>query len=153
MWCFPFPIYICGIKFLTWLHYWSYFWHSNKSGYCSLYIQFYKLLWLWFYVYFFLNLGFYYNAVEYRHKYHNMQHISIRKNPCFIVYTTTSRENLPSIMSKLRVSVQPAKPASPIRLLCEELPKVYVYSAQKIFTTFCVPFPNRMSHFKILAMP
>ena len=52
--------------------------------------------------------------------------------------------------SGLRVSVQPA---SPIRLLCEELPNVYVFSAHKMFTTFCAPFPNRISHFKILAMP
>ena len=55
--------------------------------------------------------------------------------------------------SGLRVSVQPAKPASPIRLLCEELSNVYVFSAHKMFTTFCAPFPNRISHFKILAMP
>ena len=63
-WCCPFPIDICGIKFLIWLRYWSCFRHSNKTGYCFLHIQFYKLLWLWFYVDFFLNLGFYYNAVE-----------------------------------------------------------------------------------------
>ena len=63
-WCCPIPIYICGIKFLIWLRYWSSLWHSDKSGYCSLYIQFYKLLWLWFYVDFFLNFEFYYNAVE-----------------------------------------------------------------------------------------
>ena len=31
------PLYICGIKFLIWLHYWSCFRHSNKNGYCSLY--------------------------------------------------------------------------------------------------------------------
>ena len=55
--------------------YWSCFRHSDKSGYCSLYIQFYKLFWLWFYVDIFLNLGFYYNDVEYRHKYHNKQDI------------------------------------------------------------------------------
>ena len=30
----------------------------------ALYIQFYKLFWLWFYVDFFIKLGFYYNAVE-----------------------------------------------------------------------------------------
>ena len=41
-----------------WLRYWSCFRHSNKSGYCSLYIQFYKLLWLWFHVAFFLNSEF-----------------------------------------------------------------------------------------------
>ena len=59
-----FFIYICVIKFLIWLRYLCYFRHSDKSGSCSLYIQLYKLLWLWFYVDFFLNLGFYYNAVE-----------------------------------------------------------------------------------------
>ena len=42
------------------------------------------------------------------------------------------------------MSVQPVKPASPIRLLYEELPKVYVFSARKIFTTFCGSFPNRI---------
>ena len=57
--CYRFPIYICGITFLIWLHYLSYFPHSDKNGSCSLYNQLYKLLWLWFYVDFFLNLGFY----------------------------------------------------------------------------------------------
>ena len=45
------------------------------------------------------------------------------------------------------MSVQPVKqvkPASPIRLLYEELPKVYVFSAHEIFTTFCASFPNRI---------
>ena len=28
-----------------------------------------------------------------------------------------------------------------------------MFSAHKIFTTFCVPFPNRISGFKVLAMP
>ena len=42
----------------------------------------------------------------------------------------------------LRVSVQPAEPAIPIRFLYEELPNVYVFSAHKMFTTFCAPFPN-----------
>ena len=50
------------------------------------------------------------------------------------------------------MSVQPAKPASHIRFLYEELPNVHVVSAHKMFTTFCAPFPNRISHFKILAM-
>ena len=63
MWCCLFPIYICGIKFLIWLRYWSCF---RNSGYCSLYIQFYKLFWLWFYVDVFLNLRFYYNTVKCR---------------------------------------------------------------------------------------
>ena len=93
------------------------------------------------------------NAVEYRHRYRNRHHISKRKNPFFIVYTTASPEEPPSVTSRLRVSVQPAKPASPIRLLCEELSKIYVFSAHKIFTTFCAPFCNRISDIKILAMP
>ena len=140
MWCCPFPVYISGIKFEIWLHYWSCSRHSDKSGYCSLFIQFYKLLWLWYLVDFFLNWRFYYNAVEYRYKYLNTQHTSIRKNLCFIVYTTASPEEPPSVTSGLRVSVQPAKPASPIRFLCQQLPKVYVFSADKIFTTFCAFF-------------
>ena len=51
------------------------------------------------------------------------------------------------------MSVQPAKPPLPIRLLYEELPKDYVLSAHKIFTTFFALFPDRISHFKFLAMP
>ena len=102
---------------------------------------------------FFLNLGFYYNAVEYRHKYLNRQHISIRKTLCSIVYMTASPEEPPLVTSGLRVSVQPAKPASPIRFLYEELPNVYVFSAHKMFNTFYAPFPNRISNFKIQAMP
>ena len=51
------------------------------------------------------------------------------------------------------MTIQPAKPASPIRLLCEQLPNVYVFSADKIFTTLCAPFSDRISHFKILDMP
>ena len=62
-------------------------------------------------------------------------------------------EEPPSVTSGLRVSVQPAKPGPPIRPLCEELPKVYVLSAHNIFMTFCVSFPDRISRFKILAMP
>ena len=46
----------------------------------------------------------------------------------------------PSVTSGLRVSVQLAKPALPIRFLYEELPNVYVFSANKMFTTFCAPF-------------
>ena len=91
---------------------------------------------------FFLNLGFYYNAIEYRHKYLNRQHIRKRKNPCFIIYTTASPAGPHSVTSGLRMSVQPVKPASPIRLLYKELPKVYVFSAHSIFTTFCASFPN-----------
>ena len=51
------------------------------------------------------------------------------------------------------MSVQPAKPASPTRLLYEELPKALMFFAHEIFTTFCAPFPNRISKFEILAMP
>ena len=70
-----------------------------------------------------------------------MQHISKRKNSYFIVYTKASPAGPPSVTSGLRMSVQPVKPASPIRLLYKELPKVYVLFARKIFTTFCA-FPN-----------
>ena len=52
-----------------------------------------------------------------------------------------------------RVSVQAAKPAFPIRFLYKELPKVDVFSANKMFTIFCAPFPDRISRFKIMAMP
>ena len=38
------------------------------------------------------------------------------------------------------MSVQPPKSASPIKFLCEELTIVDVFSARKIFTTFCAPF-------------
>ena len=109
-----------------------------------------------FMVIFFLNLGFYYSNVKYRqkwHKYHNSQRTSKRKNSCFIVYMTASPAETPSVTSRLRVSVQPAKPALPIRFLCEELPNIYVFSAHKMFMTFCAPFLNRVSHFKILPMP
>ena len=64
-----------------------------------------------------------------------------------------SPAGIPSVTSGLKVPVQPAKPASSIRFLCEELPKVYVFSARKIFTIFCAPFRNQISHFKVLAIP
>ena len=51
------------------------------------------------------------------------------------------------------MSVQPAKPALPIRVLYEEIPNAYVFFAHTIFTTFCAPFPKRISHLKILVMP
>ena len=74
------------------LRYWSYFRRSDKRGY-SLYIQFNKLL--WFYVDFFSNLGFYYNDVEYRHKYHNRQRISIRKTSLlYSIYDDDTRRDL-----------------------------------------------------------
>ena len=59
----------------------------------------------------------------------------------------------PTVTSGLRVSVQPAKPALPIRFLYEKLAKVYVFFAHKMFTTFYVLFPTRISHLKILAVP
>ena len=66
---------------------------------------------------------------------------------------TASPAEAPSVTSGLRVSLQPAKPASLIRFLYEELPNVTnVFSAHKMFTTFCAHFPDRISHFKILAM-
>ena len=71
------------------------------------------------------------------------------KEKILALYTTASPEEPPSMKTELRVLVQPT---SPIRLWCEESPKFYVFSAQKILSTFCVPFPNCISHFKILAM-
>ena len=59
----------------------------------------------------------------------------------------------PSVTLGLGVSIQAAKPVSHIRLLYEELPKLYVFTAHKMFLTFCAPFSNRTSRFKILAMP
>ena len=66
---------------------------------------------------------------------------------------TLSPAETPTETSGLRESVQPAKLALPIRFLYEELPNVYLFSAHKIFMTFCAPFANRISCFKILAMP
>ena len=54
---------------------------------------------------------------------------------------TASPAETPSVTSGLKVSVQPVKPALPIRFLYEELPNVYVFSAHKMFTTFCAAFP------------
>ena len=64
-----------------------------------------------------------------RHQHLNRQHISKRINHRFIVYTRTSPAGSPM---RLRMSVQPAPP---IRLLCDYLPKIYVFSEHKIFTT------------------
>ena len=75
------------------------------------------------------------------------------EKPCFILYVTASSTEPPSVTSGLRVSVQLAKPALPTRFLYEELPNVFVFSVHKMFTTFSAPFPNRISHFNILAMP
>ena len=72
---------------------------------------------------------------------------------CFIVYMMASPPETPSVTSELRVSVQPAQPDLPIRFLYKELSNVRVFSAHKMFTTFCAPFSNRICRFKILAMP
>ena len=83
-----------------------------------------------------------------------MQCISIRKTSLlYSIDTTASPAESPSVTLELRVSIQPAKPDSPVRLLCEELPSVYVFFAHMMFTIFYAPFPNRISHFKILALP
>ena len=79
-------------------------------------------------------------AVEYRHKYLNRQHISTRKNSCFMLYMTTSSEEPLSVTSGLRVSIQPAKPAPLISVLGEQLSKSYVFYAQEIFLFFVLLF-------------
>ena len=68
---------------------------------------------------------------------------------------TASPAESSSVTSGLIMSVQLAKPASPIKFLYEQLPNVYVFSAHKsiMFSTFCVSFSDRISHFKILTMP
>ena len=150
MWCCPFPIYICVITFF-WLRYWSCFPHSDKSG--KLFIIFH-----WGHIrpsYFQTNVLSkinFTNCYNYGFvKYSNRQRISIRKNSLlYSTYMTASPEEPPSVTLRLRVCVQPA---SPIRTLCDQLRKVYVFSPHKIFTNFCAPFPNRISHFKILTMP
>ena len=67
-----------------------------------------------------------------------------------MVKMTASPKEPPSVTSELRMAVQPALPIS---FLYEELPKVYMLFEHKMFTAFCAPFPNRISYFKILAMP
>ena len=79
-----------------------------------------------------------------------------RQKSAYILNTTASLAESLSVTSELRVSVQPAKPASPIRLLCKELPKAYVFSVHtvKLSQLFVLLFdPHRTSHFKVLAMP
>ena len=61
--------------------------------------------------------------------------ISAKKNPCFIIYVSVSPAESPSITPGLRMSVQPAKPASSIGHLNEQYRKVYAFSLSKIFTT------------------
>ena len=70
-------------------------------------------------------------------KYLNMQRISKRKTSLlYSIDTTASPTDSSSVTLGLRVGVQPAKPDSPVRLLCDQLAKVYVFSAHKIFTIF-----------------
>ena len=160
--CCPFPIYICGIErsfdaqFVLfpaqrqkrlWFpqNYSPYFNGSLSRGVIfkqmfsvNSVLQIVMVMILFFD--FFLNLGLFYNAVQYRHEYLNKQHISKRKNPCFVVSTTASPSGPPSVTSVLRMSVRPIKPASPFRLLCEQLPKVYVFSAIRFSLHFVLLF-------------
>ena len=53
----PFHIYICCVKFLIWLRYWSCFRHSDKSGYCSLSIFSFTNCYGHVFLFFFLKLG------------------------------------------------------------------------------------------------
>ena len=55
-------------------------------------------------------------------------------------YMSASPAGPPSVTSGLKMSIQPAKPASPIEHLTEQQRKCYVFSAHNIFTTWCVPF-------------
>ena len=86
-------------------------------------------------------------------KYLNRQHISKKTSLHYNIDTTSSPTEFPSVMLGLRVLVQPAKPDLSVRLLCNQLPNVYAFSAHKILIIFCAPFPNRISHFKILVVP
>ena len=59
-----------------------------------------------------------------------------------LAYITASPAETQSVTLGLRVSIHSAKPALPIRFLYEELPNVFVFSAHKMFRTFCAPFRN-----------
>ena len=59
---------------------------------------------------------------------------------------------LNAVLQIVRIMVQPAKPASPIWHLSEDLPKVNAFLHVRFFTTWCAPFPNRIFDFKVLAM-
>ena len=50
-------------------------------------------------------------------------------------YMSASPSGAPSVTSGLRMSVQPAKSASPIGHSSEKLRKFYVFFGHKIFTT------------------
>ena len=64
-----------------------------------------------------------------------------QKNLFFVVYASAARRSPSSVTSRLRISVQSAKLASPIEL-SEQQQKINVFSANKIFTTCRAPFPN-----------
>ena len=51
-----------------------------------------------------------------------------------MVYTTASPAGPPSVTSRLRMSVQPTKPASSIKLLCQQ--EVWMFSLDKISPLF-----------------
>ena len=90
---------------------------------------------------------------EYKHKYLNTQHVSIRKTSLlYSIYDGVTRGAIVSNVGIKRVGLAGQAVFTYQALLCEQLPQVYVFSAHKIFT-LCVPFPNRISHFKILATP
>ena len=86
-------------------------------------------------------------------KYLNIQRISKLSSLLYSIDITASPAESSVSNVGMRVWVQPAKPDLSVRLLCDQLPKVYVFSAHKIFTIFCAPFPNKIFRFKILAMP
>ena len=89
-------------------------------------------------------------AVEYRHKYHNRQHISIRKKALlYSIYDGVTRRN-PSVTSGLRVSVQPVYLSGS----CMKSYQAFMcFLHIRCLQLFCAPFPHRISHFKILVMP
>ena len=61
---------------------------------------------------------------------------------------TASPSETPSARSRLRVSVQPAKPDLPIKFLYEELLNVDMFSAHNMFTTFCAQFSQQNISFQ-----
>ena len=56
----------------------------------SLEIHHHKLLGSWFYLDYFLNMGFYYIALQYRYRYNNKQPIG-QKNPRFMICVGITR--------------------------------------------------------------
>ena len=96
------------------------------------------------YVDFFLNLGIYYNDVQYRHKYNNGQHTNIRKK---------------SLLYNIYDGVTRRAPISNVGI--ESVGLAGINSYQKFMCSlhircsrlFVLLFSNRISHFKIRAMP